>query len=119
LIFAHINMASTPKHNPPVWNTSTLFDSPTIKVCSQEQTETSPTFQRATFYLSNNRPTDALELYSEILAQKSPGHPVAFLNRSICYLLLDFPSLAVTDACKFLTLSYCVRNSDKMLTLVG
>jgi hypothetical protein len=39
----------------------------------------------------------ALEGYTEILTA-SPGHPVAFLNRSLCYLVLGFPHLAVYDA---------------------
>ena len=39
----------------------------------------------------------ALKQYTKIL-ETSPGHPVAFLNRCLCYLILGFPNLAVFDA---------------------
>lgn len=42
-------------------------------------------------------PQQALSEYTEILKTYS-GHPVAFLNRCLCYLVLDFPHLAVFDA---------------------
>jgi hypothetical protein len=39
----------------------------------------------------------ALQQFTEVLATPG-GHPAAFLNRSLCYLLLGYPHLAVTDA---------------------
>ena len=41
---------------------------------------------------------EALRIYTDILAETSPGHPGAFLNRSLCYLLLGRPHLAAFDA---------------------
>ncbi|KAF2842845.1 hypothetical protein M501DRAFT_985021 [Patellaria atrata CBS 101060] len=52
---------------------------------------------RANDHLSNLRVVEALKIYTDVLYWKSPGHPAAFLNRSLCYLLLDYPSLAVID----------------------
>ena len=41
---------------------------------------------------------EALKLYSRVLYGTSPGHIIAFLNRSLVYVALGFPELAVTDA---------------------
>ncbi|KAK5149369.1 hypothetical protein LTR04_007143, partial [Oleoguttula sp. CCFEE 6159] len=49
-------------------------------------------------HLSAQRPKAALEIYTEVLTTSSPGHPCAFLNRALCYILLGFPELAVVDA---------------------
>ncbi|KAK3044532.1 hypothetical protein LTS18_001011, partial [Coniosporium uncinatum] len=62
---------------------------------------------QATNHLIAGRPSRAHEIYTEILASSSPGHPCAFLNRSLCYLLLDYPSLAVTDAYRALLAANC------------
>ncbi|MCJ1251957.1 hypothetical protein MMC30_009195 [Trapelia coarctata] len=40
----------------------------------------------------------ALELYTQVLYVKCPGHPCAFLNRSLAYISLGYPELAVMDA---------------------
>jgi len=40
----------------------------------------------------------ALELYTKVLYTVCPGHPMAFLNRSLAYVSLGYPELAVTDA---------------------
>jgi len=53
---------------------------------------------QATDHLIAGRPSRAHEISTNVLANSSPGHPCAFLDRSLCYLLLDYPSLAVTDA---------------------
>lgn len=53
---------------------------------------------RGNIELAALRPVAALNIYTEVLAKTSTGHPVAFLNRSLCYLLLGYPSLAVYDA---------------------
>ena len=39
----------------------------------------------------------ALDTYTRVLNDVL-GHPVTFLNRSLCYLLLGFPNLAAIDA---------------------
>jgi hypothetical protein len=98
--------------NNPIWKTSYAFDTTTISKCTAEDVKTRPVFQHANYYLSNNKPKDALELYTKILGEISPGHPVAFLNRSLCYLLLDFPSLAVIDACLYLDSDMAVVSAD-------
>ena len=46
----------------------------------------------------DNPLSTALYLYTDILSGTCPGHPGAFLNRSLCYLLLDKPHLAAYDA---------------------
>ncbi|ORY09319.1 hypothetical protein BCR34DRAFT_589423 [Clohesyomyces aquaticus] len=48
--------------------------------------------------LALNRPKSALEKYTNILTLLLPGHPIAFLNRCLCYLVLGFPNLAAFDA---------------------
>ncbi|KAF2084246.1 hypothetical protein K490DRAFT_69028 [Saccharata proteae CBS 121410] len=48
--------------------------------------------------LAAGSPGAALDLYTELLKAGHAGHPYAFLNRSLCYLLLDYPSLAAADA---------------------
>lgn len=40
----------------------------------------------------------AHNMYSRVLYHTCPGHIVALLNRSLAYLLLDYPELAVMDA---------------------
>ncbi|OCK96759.1 uncharacterized protein K441DRAFT_675688 [Cenococcum geophilum 1.58] len=69
------------------------------------------TLARANSHLSEFRPKAALELYTQVLTKISPGHPCAFLNRSLCYLILGFPSLAVTDAYRALLAAYWARHS--------
>lgn len=52
---------------------------------------------RANSELSAFRIRSALALFTEVLTL-APGHPCAFLNRSLCYLTLDYPNLAAIDA---------------------
>ncbi|KAF2015711.1 hypothetical protein BU24DRAFT_491926 [Aaosphaeria arxii CBS 175.79] len=47
--------------------------------------------------LSALRVRKALDIYTCVL-EANNGHIVAFLNRSLCYLLLGYPTLAVADA---------------------
>ena len=48
--------------------------------------------------LATGKPSKAVDIYTEILYKHVPGHPCAFLNRSLAYLALCLPELAVTDA---------------------
>ncbi|OCL08289.1 hypothetical protein AOQ84DRAFT_407199 [Glonium stellatum] len=66
---------------------------------------------RANSHLSEFKPKAALELYTQVLTKTSPGHPCAFLNRSLCYLVLGFPSLAVTDAYRALLAAHWARHA--------
>ena len=52
----------------------------------------------ANTHLLNNEPLKALQLYTTNLVDHNPGNPCAFLNRSLCYLALGYPELAVMDA---------------------
>lgn len=52
---------------------------------------------RGNKHLSNGSAEEAIKSYSKILYKISPGHVPAFLNRSLAYLSLQFPELAVTD----------------------
>ncbi|MCJ1341634.1 hypothetical protein MMC09_006930 [Bachmanniomyces sp. S44760] len=49
-------------------------------------------------YLTTGRPTDAVRQYTKILQKTSPGYIPAFLNRSLGYIALGYPELAVADA---------------------
>jgi hypothetical protein len=62
--------------------------------------EVAHSIHKADENLSTHRVVDALDVYTEVLEHESEGHPIALLNRSFCYLLLEHPSLAVVDACK-------------------
>ncbi|KAF2266397.1 hypothetical protein CC78DRAFT_157162 [Lojkania enalia] len=55
------------------------------------------TLAEANRHLSLCHPQEALKLYTKILTCIAPGHPIAFLNRSLCYLVLGFPQLAAID----------------------
>ncbi|KAF2185149.1 hypothetical protein K469DRAFT_750637 [Zopfia rhizophila CBS 207.26] len=54
----------------------------------------------------------ALALYTKVLTKLSLGHPVAFLNRSLCYLVLGFPHLAATDAYRALLGAQWVKHTN-------
>lgn len=71
-----------------------------------EPSESTLALAHANRELSLNRPQAALELYTEVLNELDPGHPIAFFNRSLCYLLLGFPNLAVIDAYRAV---FCIR----------
>jgi hypothetical protein len=66
----------------------------------QEKLAASPILLEANDLLSRGQFSEALDIYSQVLFDDPPGHLVALLNRSLCYLLLDHPSLAAIDACK-------------------
>lgn len=53
---------------------------------------------RANQLLSEHEPDKAIKIYSKILYKLSPGSVCAFLNRSLAYILLQLPELAVVDA---------------------
>ncbi|KAL8724514.1 MAG: hypothetical protein Q9181_006792 [Wetmoreana brouardii] len=53
---------------------------------------------RANALLSAGRSREAIDLYTDVLYNKAPGHIIAFLNRSLAYLLDRRPELAATDA---------------------
>ncbi|KAL8706974.1 MAG: hypothetical protein Q9201_000022 [Fulgogasparrea decipioides] len=53
---------------------------------------------QANALLSAGRGRQAIDLYTDVLYNKAPGHIIAFLNRSLAYLLERRPELAATDA---------------------
>ena len=71
---------------------------------SMRQTQTIHTAARricrANELLARGQPIDALNSYTETLnnSEAGRGHPVAFINRSLCYLILRYPELAAADA---------------------
>ena len=58
---------------------------------------------RANIHLSANRAREALDLYTQVIYETSPGNPCALLNRSLAYVILGYPELAVTDAYRAVT----------------
>ncbi|MCJ1474619.1 hypothetical protein MMC13_003279 [Lambiella insularis] len=48
--------------------------------------------------LAAGQPDRALHLYTRVLYKTCPGHVCAFLNRSLAYISLGYPELAVMDA---------------------
>jgi len=78
----------------------------------------------ANAHLAAQQPHHALQMYNKILISKSPGHPCAFLNRSLAYIALGFPELAVADAYRAAMASYGMRQAntisgDRMLKAVA
>ena len=61
---------------------------------------------KANIYLSHHRAETALEVYTKIIYEVSPGNPCALLNRSLAYLVLGYPELAVADAYRAATFIY-------------
>ena len=53
---------------------------------------------RANIALSCGRSQEAIDLYTRVLYELSPGHVCAFLNRSMAYLEEGYYELAVMDA---------------------
>ncbi|KAL8936941.1 MAG: hypothetical protein Q9216_004672 [Gyalolechia sp. 2 TL-2023] len=53
---------------------------------------------QANALLSFGQSRKAIELYTDVLYVKAPGHIVAFLNRSMAYIFEDQPQLAAVDA---------------------
>lgn len=62
--------------------------------------------------LSVGRSREAIELYTEVLYNKAPGHIIAFLNRSLAYMLDRRPELAATDAYRACISTHDIRGSD-------
>ncbi|KAI9764133.1 MAG: hypothetical protein M1840_008693 [Geoglossum simile] len=52
----------------------------------------------ANSFLSQGQHIEALEIYTEILTLHYSEHPHALLNRSLAYIALSYPELAVADA---------------------
>ncbi|KAL9121560.1 MAG: hypothetical protein Q9187_001879 [Circinaria calcarea] len=69
---------------------------------------------KANALLAARRPREALNLYTKILYQKSPGHICAFLNRALAYSLLGYPELAVVDAYRALVLLGDLQNRRRV-----
>ena len=69
---------------------------------------------KANALLAARRPREALNLYTKILYQKSPGHICAFLNRALAYSLLGYPELAVVDAYRALVLSGDLKSHGRV-----
>ena len=65
------------------------------------------------------RPKEAHELYTRILYSVCPGHPCAFMNRCLAYLLMGYPELAVTDAYRAAQMCHELRNSANEANLPG
>ena len=61
---------------------------------------------KANIHLSKQRAEKALEVYTKIIYEVSPGNPCALLNRSLAYVVLGYPELAVTDAYRAATFIY-------------
>ncbi|KAI9775671.1 MAG: hypothetical protein M1835_005731 [Candelina submexicana] len=62
--------------------------------------QTNELLVKANAHLSNRQPQAALHIYTTVLSKTSPAHPIAFLNRALAYLDLNFPELASSDAHK-------------------
>jgi len=79
---------------------------------------------RANAHLAARQPYQALQTYTKILHANSPGHPCALLNRSLAYIAVGYPELAVADAYRAAMASYGMRqpntiSSDKRLKAVA
>ena len=53
---------------------------------------------RANMRLGAADPADARDLYTMVLTDTCPGHPVALLNRALAHIALGHPELAAMDA---------------------
>ncbi|KAL8816284.1 MAG: hypothetical protein Q9223_004676 [Gallowayella weberi] len=74
---------------------------------------------QANCHLLAGRNRQAIELYTDVLYKKSPGHIIAFLNRSLAYVC-DKPGLAVTDAYRAGVLIQTLRdNNQRALSRAG
>ncbi|KAL9589522.1 MAG: hypothetical protein Q9203_001692 [Teloschistes exilis] len=56
------------------------------------------TILAANALLSSGRSRDAIKQYTDVLYREAPGHIIAFLNRSLAYILEHRPELAAADA---------------------
>ena len=71
---------------------------------------------RANALLATGNAEEALRLYTRILYGVSPGHVCAFLNRSLAYLALGYPELAVTDAYRAAVVTHSIRATRRSST---
>ena len=62
--------------------------------------------------LLNNRPKQAIQHYTHVLYELSPGHIGAFLNRCMAYNVYGYPELAAYDAYAAVTLAYQCRELE-------
>ncbi|KAL9001786.1 MAG: hypothetical protein Q9188_005243, partial [Gyalolechia gomerana] len=67
---------------------------------------------QANALLSRGQSRKAIELYTEVLYVKAPGHIVAFLNRSMAYIFEGRPELAAVDAYRAAQAIEMIRNSN-------
>ncbi|KAL8686066.1 MAG: hypothetical protein Q9224_005562, partial [Gallowayella concinna] len=67
---------------------------------------------RGNTHLLAGRNRQAIELYTDVLYTKSPGHIIAFLNRSLAYVC-DNPDLAVIDAYRAGVLIQSARSNNR------
>ena len=67
---------------------------------------------RANIFLSQRKPTEAINLYTEVLYAVSPGHVCALLNRALAYVCLQRPELAVVDAYRAAIAAHGMREDD-------
>ncbi|MCJ1259545.1 hypothetical protein MMC24_007383 [Lignoscripta atroalba] len=64
---------------------------------------------RANALLARGEAEKALGLYTRVLYETCPGHVCGFLNRSLAYVALGYPELAVADAYRAAVASYDMR----------
>lgn len=69
---------------------------------------------RANAHLAARQPYQALQIYSQVLSSKTPGHPCALLNRSLAYIALGYPELAVADAYRAAMGAYGMRQANTL-----
>ncbi len=79
---------------------------------------------KANNHLAARQAYQALQVYNEILQPSCHSHPCALLNRSLAFLALGYPELAVTDAYRAAVICYGMRMpkngaSDKHLRIVS
>lgn len=62
--------------------------------------------------LSRGQPEAAIELYTQVLYDLSPGHVCAFLNRSLCYVWMGYYELAAADAYRAALATHGMRSTE-------
>lgn len=67
--------------------------------------------RKANSHLAARQPYKAVEVYTEILSSVNRGNPCAFLNRSLAYIALGYPELAVADAYRAAVASSQMRDA--------
>lgn len=69
---------------------------------------------RANSLLSSGDSRKAIELYTQILYDKAPGHIIAFLNRSMAYVHERRPELAAVDAYRAFMSINILKTSNRL-----